>query len=30
MKALDLNVEVDRIYLVKWKDMSYQHSTWET
>jgi hypothetical protein len=30
MKNLDLNIEVDKIYLVKWKDLSYQQCSWET
>ena len=29
MKKLDLNIEVDRLYLVKWKNLSYSESTWE-
>lgn len=29
MKQLDLNVESDRFYLVKWKEMSYGESNWE-
>jgi hypothetical protein len=29
MKKLDLNIESDRLYLVKWKNLSYSESTWE-
>lgn len=29
MKRLDLNVEVDRLYMVKWKNLSYSEATWE-
>ncbi len=29
MKRLDLNVEVDRVYMVKWKNLSYSQATWE-
>lgn len=29
MKALDLNVEVNRLYMVKWKNLSYTQATWE-
>ena len=29
MKKLDLNLESDRLYLVKWKNLSYSESTWE-
>lgn len=29
MKRLDLRVEVDRLYLVKWKNLSYSEATWE-
>jgi hypothetical protein len=29
MKKLDLNVEVDRLYMVKWKNLSYSEATWE-
>lgn len=28
MKRLDLNVEVDRLYMVKWKNLSYSEATW--
>jgi hypothetical protein len=29
MKKLDLNIESDRLYLVKWRNLSYSESTWE-
>ena len=29
MKKLDLNLEVDRLYMVKWKNLSYSEATWE-
>lgn len=29
MRRLDLNVEVDRLYMVKWKNLSYSEATWE-
>mgnify|MGYP000875725821 CR=1 FL=1 len=29
MKKIDLNVEVDRLYMVKWKNLSYSEATWE-
>jgi hypothetical protein len=29
LKALNLNIEVDRLYLVKWKNLSYTQATWE-
>lgn len=29
MKKLDLNVEVDRLYMVKWKNLSYSEATYE-
>lgn len=29
MQQLDLNKEVDKYYLVKWKEMSYAECTWE-
>jgi hypothetical protein len=29
MRALDLNVEVNRLYMVKWKNLSYSEATWE-
>lgn len=28
-EQLDMNKEVDKFYLVKWKEMSYVDSTWE-
>jgi hypothetical protein len=30
LKQLDLNVESDRLYLVKWRDLSYSEATWES
>lgn len=27
-KNLDLNIEVDKLYYVKWKDLSYKDATW--
>lgn len=27
---MDLNSETDRLYYVKWKDMSYGDATWES
>ena len=29
MKKLDLNLEVDKLYMVKWKNLSYSEATWE-
>lgn len=29
MDDLDMNKEVDPLYLVKWRNQSYQDSTWE-
>jgi hypothetical protein len=29
MKKLDLNVPVDKLYMVKWKNLSYSEATWE-
>jgi len=28
MKSLDLNSEIDKLYYVKWKDLSYADATW--
>jgi hypothetical protein len=30
MLNLDLNVDVDKLYFVKWKDLSYGEATWES
>jgi len=29
MRGLDLNIEVNRLYMVKWKNLSYSEATWE-
>ena len=29
MRALDINIEVNRLYMVKWKNLSYAEATWE-
>jgi hypothetical protein len=29
VKSLNLNVDVDKVYLVKWKNLSYTQATWE-
>ena len=29
MRRLDLNVEVDRLYMAKWRNLSYAEATWE-
>jgi hypothetical protein len=29
MRELDLNQEVNRLYMVKWKNLSYSEATWE-
>jgi hypothetical protein len=29
MRYLDLNIEVNRLYMVKWKNLSYSEATWE-
>jgi hypothetical protein len=29
MKALDLNIEVNKLFMVKWKNLSYSEATWE-
>lgn len=29
MKRLDLNNEVDKLYMIKWKNLSYSEATWE-
>ena len=29
MRGLDLNVEVNHLYMVKWKNLSYSEATWE-
>lgn len=29
MSGLDLNLEVNRLYMVKWKNLSYSEATWE-
>jgi hypothetical protein len=29
MRSLDLNVEVNHLYMVKWKNLSYSEATWE-
>lgn len=29
MRTLDLNVEVNRLYMIKWKNLSYSEATWE-
>jgi hypothetical protein len=28
MRGLDLNLEVNRLYMVKWKNLSYSEATW--
>jgi hypothetical protein len=30
MRNLDLNVEIDKLYFVKWRDLSYAEATWES
>ena len=30
LQAVDLNAEVEKLYLVKWKNLSYMDSTWES
>jgi hypothetical protein len=29
MRGLDLNTEVNRLYMIKWKNLSYSEATWE-
>lgn len=29
MRGLDLNLEVNRLYMVKWKNLSYSEANWE-
>ena len=29
MRGLDLNIEVNRLYMIKWKNLSYSEATWE-
>lgn len=29
MRGLDLNVEVNRLYMIKWKNLSYSQATWQ-
>jgi len=29
MRNLDINVEVNRLYMIKWKNLSYSEATWE-
>ena len=28
MRNLDLNVDVNRLYMIKWKNLSYSQATW--
>lgn len=28
LKMLDLNTETDKLYYIKWKDLSYNDATW--
>ncbi len=28
MRNLDLNIEVNRLYMIKWKNLSYSQATW--
>ena len=29
MRSLDINIEVNRLYMIKWKNLSYSEATWE-
>jgi hypothetical protein len=29
MRRLDINLEVNHLYMVKWKNLSYSEATWE-